>query len=98
MLAPLLLFAAAAAPVAKPLPVHVEGRVIREADGSLEFGWPGVSFESRFRGTGIRVRFDAPTDFLRLVIDGKEKMVFRRPGKVDKLFNDLHPGVHIVRL
>ncbi|HEY1607442.1 MAG TPA: SGNH/GDSL hydrolase family protein [Allosphingosinicella sp.] len=98
MLAASILLAAAAAPAPAPLPVHVEGRVIRDADGSLRFGWPGVSFESRFRGTGIRIRFDAPTDFLRLRIDGKEKMVFRRPGSVDKAIGGLSKGVHIVRL
>ncbi|HEX5185162.1 MAG TPA: SGNH/GDSL hydrolase family protein [Allosphingosinicella sp.] len=98
MLAALTLLAAAAAPAPAALPVHVEGRVIKDADGSLSFGWPGVSFESRFRGTGVRVRFDAPTDFLRLRIDGREKMVFRRPGSVDRLFGGLPRGVHIVRL
>ncbi|HEX4736759.1 MAG TPA: SGNH/GDSL hydrolase family protein [Allosphingosinicella sp.] len=100
MFAPLLLLAVAAAqaPTPRPLPVHVQGRVIHEADGSLSFGWPGVSFESRFRGTGIRVRFDAPTDFLRLLVDGKEKMVFRRPGAVDRVIGGLSKGVHVVRL
>lgn len=98
MFVPLLLLAAASAPASAPLPVHVEGRVIREADGNLDFGWPGVSFESRFRGTGFRVRFDAPTDFLRLLVDGQEKMVFHHPGAVDKVFNSLRPGVRTVRL
>lgn len=98
MLASLMLLAAAASqPTPRPLPVHVQGRVIREADGSFEFGWPGVAFESRFRGTGVRVRFDAPTDFLRLLVDGKEKIVFR-PGTVDKVIGGLAPGIHIVRL
>jgi lysophospholipase L1-like esterase len=100
MFAPILLLAAAAAqaPTPKPLPVHIEGRVIREPDGSLSFGWPGIIFESRFRGTDVEVRFDAPTDFLRLRIDGEEKMVFRRPGAVDKVIGGLAHGIHTVRL
>jgi lysophospholipase L1-like esterase len=99
MFVPLLLLAAAAAQTpTHPLPVHVEGRVIHEPHGSLSFGWPGVIFESGFRGTGVRVRFEAPTDFLRLLIDGTEMMVFRRPGAVDRVVGGLSKGVHTVRL
>jgi lysophospholipase L1-like esterase len=98
ILAAALSVAAAPSPGQRPLPVHIGGRVIHNANGGATFGWPGTYFESRFRGTGIRVRFEAPTDFLRLRIDGEEKIVFRRPGSVDKVIGGLPRGVHTVRL
>ena len=45
----------AAAPAAAPLPVDIGGRVVRDSDGALRFGWPGVYFEGRFHGTGVTV-------------------------------------------
>lgn len=81
-----------------PLPVYTGGRTVAAADGSQSFGWPGVYFEARFRGTAVRVRFDAPADHLRLSIDGKEHRVFRAPGAVDVTITGLSPGEHKVRL
>lgn len=80
------------------LPVHVGGRVIAEADGALTFGWPGVYFEGRFSGTGVRVRFEAPAEYMRLLVDGQERLVFKRPGLVDATLEGLAPGEHVVRL
>jgi lysophospholipase L1-like esterase len=88
----------AADPAPNPLPLHVGGRVIKEADGSLSFGWPGTYFESRFRGTGVRVKFDAPNEYMRLFIDGQEKLLFKRAGKVDLIVDGLAQGDHVARL
>ena len=91
----LLLGAAEPAP---PLAVHSGGRTVAAADGSRSFGWPGVYFEARFRGTAVRVRFDAPADHLRLSIDGKEHRVFRAAGAVDVTISGLASAEHVVRL
>ncbi|MEG3180266.1 SGNH/GDSL hydrolase family protein [Sphingomonas sp. LT1P40] len=80
------------------LPVHTAGRVVAAADGSFSFGWPGIYIEGRFRGTAVRVRFDAPTDHIRLSIDGVEHTVFRAPGMVDTTISGLPDGEHVVRL
>src|SRR5438270_1013890 len=96
-----ILIALALQAVAAPavaLPVHVGGRTIREADGNYAFGWPGVYFEGRFRGTAVRVRFEAKEDFLRLLVDGREQRIFRRPGFVDFLVSGLPNTVHTIRL
>lgn len=98
ILAALATSAATAAPAPAPLPVHVGGRVIADADGGLTFGWPGAYFESRFRGTGVRVRFDAPSDHLRLLVDGEERILFEAPGLVDTQIERLSDGEHVVRL
>ncbi len=81
----------------EPLPVHVGGRVIRQADG-MGFGWPGVYFESRFNGTGVQVRFDAQGQNLRLLVDGQERTLFRNAGRVELTLDDLAVGDHVVRL
>ena len=98
LLAPILWGITGTAAHSQSLPVHLGGRVIAEQDGAYSFGWPGVYFESRFRGTGVRVRFEAPMEHMRLVIDGKERAVFRSAGRVDASFDQLAAGEHVVRL
>ena len=93
-----LLMMAAAAASASALPVHVGGRAVRGPGGAAEFGWPGVYFEGRFRGRAVRVRFEAPAEHMRLLIDGEEKAVFKRPGRVDLLLDGLNDAEHDVRL
>lgn len=90
--------AASSAHADEPLPVHVGGRVIREADGALSFGWPGVYFEGRFHGDRVRVRFEAPVGGMRLLLDGQERAVFRRAGTVDLTLTGMAPGDHVIRL
>ena len=90
--------ASAQGPAATALPLNVGGRTIREPGGALRFGWPGVYFEGRFHGTGVRVRFEAPAEHMRLLIDGEERTVFERAGEVDLTFGGLAAGEHIVRL
>lgn len=89
---------AATAAAATELTIHIGGRVVQEADGALSFGWPGTYFESRFQGTGLRLRFDTQTEHMRLLIDGEEKAVFREPGKVDVAVSGLTNGPHVARL
>lgn len=93
--AALLLGAAQSAPL---LPVHNGGRMVLEPTGATRFGWPGVYVEARFRGSAVRVRFDAPTDHIRLSIDGAEHRLFRGAGAVDVTITGLSPDVHVVRL
>src|SRR3954468_9936382 len=92
-----LLIGAAPAEV-PPLPMNVGGRVMVDDFGGRSFGWPGIYFESRFRGRGVRIRFEAPDEHMRLLVDGIEKVRFRRPGAVDLLLGDLPDGEHVVRL
>lgn len=94
-----LLFAAAA-PIeaARPIPVHVGGRVVSEQGGAIRFGWPGVYFEGRFRGTGVEVEAESGTEFLRVTVDGVEKAVLKRPGTARLQIRGLTPGEHVVRI
>ena len=80
-----------------PLPVHVGGRVIRNADGSLTFGWPAVYIEGRFRGTGVSVAVETETDRLRLLIDRVQRGILE-PGSTNLTVSGLPSGNHFVRL
>lgn len=82
----------------EPLPLHVGGRVMHEADGAIRFGWPGVYFEGRFRGDAVRVRFEAPAGGMRLLLDGQERAVFRQAGSIDLTLSDMAEGEHVIRL
>ncbi|TFI57666.1 lipase [Sphingomonas parva] len=93
---PALALLGAAAPPTDPAP-HVGGRVIAD-DGAWVFGWPGTYFESRFRGTAIGVRIEAPAEHMRLLVDGEEKMVLKRAGRGEILLGGLADGEHSVRL
>jgi len=96
----LLLLVCLSGPLAAqaPLPVHVGGRAIHEADGNWRFGWPGVYFESRFRGTGVTVAVDTATEYLRVSVDGAERGILIRPGVARLAIAGLAPGEHVVRL
>ena len=96
--AALLVAATRAGSAPAPLPLNIGGRTVARADGARLYGWPGSYFEGRFRGTAVRVRFEAPFDNLRLLIDGAERRVFRDAGPVDLLVDGLPDGVHLVRL
>ncbi|MEO5772671.1 MAG: SGNH/GDSL hydrolase family protein [Sphingomicrobium sp.] len=89
---------AAPAPVNQLVPAHIGGRVIEEADGSASFGWPGTYFEGRFRGTAVRVRFEAPQEYMRLSVDGDDKLVSKRTAEFDTTVSGLSEGEHVVRL
>jgi lysophospholipase L1-like esterase len=99
LLTPILALAGAAPLAAQtPLPVHVGGRAIHERDGAWRFGWPGVYFESRFRGTGVTVAVETGTEYLRVSVDGAERGVLIRPGPARLTISGLAAGAHIVRL
>lgn len=93
-----LLLPGAAPPHQQALPLNVGGRAIADAAGGLTFGWPGVYFEGRFRGTEVRVRFEAPAEHMRLLVDGDERLLFKRTAQMDTSLAGLPQGEHVVRL
>jgi len=93
-----LMLAGSAAEATPPLPFHEGGRIIRNSDGSVDFGWPATYFESRFHGTGVSVSLETSTERMRLLIDGVEKALLIQPGATSMTVAGLTPGDHLVRL
>jgi lysophospholipase L1-like esterase len=86
---------ASAAPLSD---VHTVGRVREAADGFVEYSWPGISFEGRFRGTGVGVVLDDANNDYDVQIDGTTVATLVTPGRTTQWINNLSSGDHTVRL
>jgi len=74
----------------------VGGRTVSR-EGFLWFGWPGVYFQTRLKGTGLSIRLDAPDDNFRVLVDDKLHRLVRKPaGKIS--ITGLRSGMHMVRV
>lgn len=100
LVAPLLPPTAQAAPQHQPsvlATVHTAGRT-ELAGGVLQYSWPGVYFEGRFRGTGIGVALnDAAADY-DVQIDGTTVATLVTPGTTTHWITGLTNRSHTVRL
>lgn len=92
-----LLLCGADAPV-RAVPAYAIGGERADAAGWRAFGWPGAWFEGRFRGTAIDLRVDAPTQWLRLRVDGAEVRLLKAPGRHVERLRGLPAGDHVIRL
>ena len=95
--AALALLLLGAAPERPPLSVKLGGRVLVTGDGPARFGWPGVYLEARFRGTEVTAGVASDTDFFRILVDGQERMVVKRP-QAPVTISGLADGVHVLRI
>lgn len=83
------------------LPVHIGGRVLeRKVNGAIayEYSWPSVYFESAFRGDVLSLKFDDKHNTFQLIIDDRQPILIKKPGKVDYAVENLGQGRHRVRL
>ncbi len=77
--------------------VHTAGRVQAGA-GALEFSWPGVYFEGRFRGTGVGIVLNDPAADYDVEVDGVTVTTLVMPAAGTHWIRGLANGVHRVRL
>ncbi|PWK47600.1 polysaccharide deacetylase family protein [Actinoplanes xinjiangensis] len=88
----------AVAPHARALAgVHTVGRLDDRGAG-VRYTWPGVYFESRFRGTSVGIVLDDAVNDYEVQIDGRAAATLVTPGRTTHWIRDLAPGVHTVRL
>lgn len=91
----------ACAPAPGPAPasttMNVGGRVVHQPDGGMRFGWPGIYFEQRFRGTGVTATVETQTEIFRLYVDGQDRGVLK-PGAPTVAVKGLPQGEHVARL
>ncbi len=78
--------------------VHTVGRVKEAADGFVEYSWPGISFEGRFRGRGVGIVLDDANNDYDVQIDGTTVATLVTPGQTTHWINNLAAGDHRVRL
>ncbi|WP_207931168.1 SGNH/GDSL hydrolase family protein [Streptomyces sp. 8K308] len=77
---------------------HTVGRIRRAAGGFAEYSWPGVSFEGRFRGTGVGLVLDDADNDYDIQIDGVTATTLVTPGRTTAWIHDLVDTEHTVRL
>ena len=80
-----------------PLPMHISGRVSSDGHG-YTYQWPGVYFEARFKGAGVKLDFDDSANNFDVLVDGKTYMLLRKPGKAMISISMPEGDEHTVRL
>ncbi|MDG6107272.1 cellulose binding domain-containing protein [Dactylosporangium aurantiacum] len=77
--------------------VHTAGRV--EASGNtVQYSWPGIYFEGRFRGTGVGIVLNDPNADYDIQVDGAPAGTVVLPGRTTRWVNGLSDAEHTVRL
>lgn len=97
-IAAIALVTMACADTDRALAVHEGGRAVRDADGALRSGWPGVYYEARFNGTSVKVGVETRREAVRVLVDGVEKARLTEPFTGRLSIDGLAPGDHVVRL
>ncbi|GCB52874.1 SGNH/GDSL hydrolase family protein [Streptomyces sp. NL15-2K] len=77
---------------------HTPGRIKRTAHGSVQYTWPGIYFEGRFRGTGVGIVLDDADNDYDVQIDGTTRATLVTPGQNTFWIDDLRDTGHTVRL
>lgn len=77
--------------------VHTAGRV-KDCGETLQFSWPGVYFEGRFRGTGVGVVLDCAAADYDVQVDGATVATLVTPGDTTYWITGLRDGEHAVRV
>lgn len=77
--------------------VHTAGRV-KDLGKAVQFSWPGVYFEGRFRGTGLGVVLDCAAADYDVQVDGATVATLVTPGDTTHWINSLRDGEHTVRV
>ncbi|QNP71291.1 SGNH/GDSL hydrolase family protein [Streptomyces roseirectus] len=83
---------------AAPARYRTVGRTAPAADGFVQFTWPGVYFEARFRGSGVGVVLDDAVNDYDVQIDGVTARTVVTPGRATVWVDGLADAVHRVRL
>ncbi|MFB9239163.1 cellulose binding domain-containing protein [Plantactinospora siamensis] len=91
------------APPTSAPPTSVLGQVstagrVRAVGNGVQYTWPGVYFEGRFRGTGVGIVLnDANNDYV-VQVDGATVATLVTPGQTTYWVRNLADGAHTVRL
>jgi lysophospholipase L1-like esterase len=79
-------------------PIAIGGRVVAEGNGMLAWQWPGVYFETAFRGDSIAFKIGAGEAILHVLADGRRIATLEKPAIGTYRIDGLAEGVHVVRI
>ncbi|MFC8225037.1 SGNH/GDSL hydrolase family protein [Streptomyces sp. NPDC057287] len=85
-------------PAGPPATYRTVGRVKEAADGFVQYAWPGIAFEGRFRGTGVGIVLDDAANDYDVQIDGRTVSTLVTPGRTTSWVDGLVDTGHGVRL
>ncbi|MER5209611.1 SGNH/GDSL hydrolase family protein [Streptomyces sp. NPDC002838] len=77
---------------------HTAGRIKKTVHGAVQYTWPGIYFEGRFRGTGVGIVLDDSDNDYDVQIDGTTLATLVTPGRNTSWIDDLPDTEHAVRL
>ncbi|GAA3434898.1 SGNH/GDSL hydrolase family protein [Kutzneria kofuensis] len=77
--------------------VQTAGRV-KVANDAVQYSWPGVYFEGRFRGTGVGLVLNDSASDYDIQVDGATVATLVKPGRTTRWITNLPNGEHSVRL
>lgn len=77
---------------------HTVGRVRKATDGFVEYSWPGICFDGRFRGTGVGIVLDDADNDYDVQVDGTTVATLVTPGRTVSWIDGLTDGRHVVRV
>jgi hypothetical protein len=81
-----------------PLPqVHTAGRV-KAGGAGVQYSWPGIYFEGRFRGTGVGIVLNDSAADYSVQIDGSTVATLVTPGRTTRWVEGLSDAEHTVRV
>ncbi|MDX8035709.1 SGNH/GDSL hydrolase family protein [Lentzea sp. BCCO 10_0856] len=73
---------------------HTAGRVTKQ----VQYTWPGVYFEGRFRGTSVGISLNDSSSYYDVQIDGRTVSTLVKPGRTTYWVRNLSNAEHRVRL
>ncbi|WP_157548336.1 cellulose binding domain-containing protein, partial [Micromonospora sp. ATCC 39149] len=76
---------------------HTAGRVV-PAGQAVQYSWPGIYFEGRFRGAGVGLVLDDAVNDYDVAVDGVVVDTLVKPGTTTHWVDGLAAGEHTVRL
>jgi lysophospholipase L1-like esterase len=76
---------------------HTASRV-KGSGNTVQYSWPGVSFEGRIRGTGVGVVLNDSAADYEIQIDGATVATLVTPGQTTRWVNGLGDAEHTVRV
>jgi lysophospholipase L1-like esterase len=77
--------------------VHTAGRV-KTSGNTVQYSWPGIYFEGRFRGTGVGIVLNDSVADYDVQVDGATVATLVTPGQTTRWVNGLSDAEHTVRV